>query len=114
MKHILNVILLVSILSLFLMTGCQSATKIGDILADPTKYESQEVTIKGTVGETAWFTAAEKGVYQMGDGSGNIWVLTTQPPPQKGMTVSSTGKAQAAFSFLGKSYGTIIEETKRN
>jgi hypothetical protein len=94
--------------------GCTSATKIGDVMANSSKYEGKTVTVKGTVGDTVWLAAADKGTYQVGDGSGTIWVITTQPPPQKGLTVTTEGTVQAAFTLLGKSYGTVINETSRH
>ncbi len=94
--------------------GCTSATKIGDVMADSSKYEGKTVTVKGTVGDTVWLAAADKGTYQVGDGSGTIWVITTQPPPQKGLTVTTEGTVQSAFTLLGTSYGTVIHETNRH
>ncbi|HEX9897090.1 MAG TPA: hypothetical protein VGA85_05475 [Dehalococcoidales bacterium] len=86
--------------------------KIGDILADSSQYEGKTIIIKGTVGETVWLAAAEKGTYQLGDGTGTIWVITNQPSPQKGLSVTIEGTVQSAFSILGKSYGTVLMETK--
>ena len=94
--------------------GCAGTTEIGDVLADSAKYEGKEVSIKGTVGETAWLAPAEKGTYQLGDGSGTIWVVTTQPPPQKGQSVSTRGKVESAIVILGRSYGTVLVETARD
>ena len=103
--------------SILLMTlvftiGCKGATEIGDVLADTSKYEGEEIVIKGTVAETIWLAAVEKGTYQIGDGTGTIWVITNQPPPAKGLTVKIEGTVQSAFSILGKSYGTVLIETK--
>jgi len=94
--------------------GCTSTTKIGDVMADSSKYEGKTITVKGTVGDTVWLAAADKGTYQVGDGSGTIWVITTQPPPQKGATVTTEGTVQSAFTLLGTSYGTVIKETQRH
>jgi hypothetical protein len=104
----------VLILSLFVATGCAGATTISDVLADTSQYEGKEITIKGTVGDTAWLSLVEKGTYQLGDGTGNIWIITTQPPPQKGHSITTEGKVQSAFSILGRSYGTVLIETKRH
>jgi hypothetical protein len=95
-------------------SGCTSTTKIGDVLADSSKYDGTTITVKGTVGDTIWLAAADKGTYQIGDSSGTIWVITTQPPPQKGLTVTTEGTVQVAFTLLGKSYGTVINETNRH
>jgi hypothetical protein len=42
-----------------------------------------------------------------------MWVITSQPPPQKGQSISTKGKVQSAFSIAGQSYGTTLEETQR-
>ena len=102
------------LLTVLAAAGCTSTTKIGDVMADNSKYEGKTITVKGTVGDTVWLAAADKGTYQVGDGSGTIWVITTQPPPQKGLTVTTEGTVQAAFSLLGTSYGTVINETSRH
>jgi len=115
MKRVLSIIVLsVILLLVFTTIGCSRATRIGDILADPSQYEGKDLTIKGTVGETVWFSLMEKGAYQLGDGSGNIWIVTSQPPPQKGQSISAKGKVQAAFSIAGQSYGTVLVETQRD
>ena len=112
---ILKAILLSGLLlaSVSAVAACSSATKIGDVLASSSKYQGKEITIKGTVGETVWLAAAGRGTYQLGYGSGNIWVITTQPPPQKGQSSSTKGTVEPGFSLLGRSYGTVIVETRR-
>jgi hypothetical protein len=102
------------LLTVLAAAGCTSTTKIGDVMADSSKYEGKTITVKGTVGDTVWLAAADKGTYQVGDGSGTIWVITTQPPPQKGATVTTEGTVQSAFTLLGTSYGTVIKETQRH
>jgi hypothetical protein len=115
MKRVLSIVVIsVLILLVFTTIGCSPATKIGDILDTPSQYEGKDLTIKGTVGETAWFALVEKGAYQLGDGSGTIWVITSQPPPQKGQSISTKGKVQSAFSIAGQSYGTVLVETQRD
>jgi len=115
MKRVLSIIVIsVLIFSAFATIGCSRATRIGDILANPSQYEGKDLTIRGTVGETAWFALVGKGAYQLGDGSGNIWVVTSQPPPQKGQSTSAKGKVQTAFSIAGQSYGTVLVETQRD
>jgi len=114
MKVLRFIFIAVLILTLVLAIGCKSTTKIGDILADGSPYEGKTIVIKGTVGETVWLAVAEKGTYQVGDGTGTIWIITDQPPPQKGLSITTEGTVQSAFSILGKSYGTVLIETKRH
>jgi opacity protein-like surface antigen len=113
MKRLLLIVLLAgAILSTALVAGCAS-TKIGDILDDFPQYEGKEVVVKGTVGETIWFALLERGAFQVGDGSGNIWVITSQPPPQENEEVTITGTAQASFQLGDRSLGKVIVETDR-
>jgi ABC-type Fe3+-hydroxamate transport system substrate-binding protein len=109
-------LMMISVLAMILVTtaGCMSVTKISDIKSDTAKYEGKTVTIKGTVGESIWLATAVKGTYQVGDGSETIWVISTQPPPAKGASVTTEGTVQSAFTILGTSYGTVIQETKRH
>ena len=113
MKRILFLLLAIATMSGLIFTvGC-GTTKIGDILKNFSDYEGKEITITGTVGETVWFALPERGAFQVGDGSGNIWVITNQPPPQEGQKVSVTGTVQAAFEVGGRSFGKVIMETSR-
>jgi hypothetical protein len=93
--------------------GYTNITKISDIKTDSSKYEGKTITVKGTVGESIWLAAAERGTYQIGDGSDTIWVISTQPPA-KGTSITTAGTVQSAFTILGQSYGTVIKETKRH
>jgi len=112
-KYGLSILLLLGLLLLaFSTVGC-SPNKIGDILDNPSQYEGEELTVSGTIGETIWFALLEKGAYQVGDGTGNIWIITSQPPPQKGQTVSVRGTLQPAITLGDRSFGTVIVESKR-
>ena len=102
----------VLLLGLLLTAGCR-ATKISDILDNFSQYEGKRVTIVGTVGDTIWLGIAERGAFQVGDGSGTIWVVTSRPPPQTGDDVTVTGTAQAAFTLGETSLGEVIMESER-
>jgi hypothetical protein len=109
-------LVLLAALALILLTaaGCNSSiTKIGDVQANSDNYDGKTITVKGTVGDTVWLATLAKGTYQIGDGSGTIWVFSNEPPPQKGLNVTTEGTVKAAFSLANHAYGTIINETKR-
>jgi hypothetical protein len=108
MKKILLMVAILSALVMIIPTsGCSGSTRVGDILANPMNFEGKQVSIRGTVGETVWLSFLKKGAYQIGDGSGIIWIVTPQPPPQKG-TVS------AAFKLEDRTLGTVITEIQRD
>lgn len=112
-KRILFFLFVLAAMSVLVFTVSCRATKIGDILDNFSDYEGKEVSITGTVGETVWFSLLERGGFQVGDGSGNIWVISNQPPPQEGQKVTTTGTAQTAFELGGRSFGKVIMETSR-
>ncbi|MCR4394793.1 MAG: hypothetical protein NUV31_10525, partial [Dehalococcoidales bacterium] len=94
--------------------GCTHTDKIGDILADPLKYEGKTVHIAGYVGNTVWFSALTRGAYELGDGTGKtIWVVTSQPPPSNGAKISVSGTVSTAFKLGDRTFGTVVDETER-
>jgi hypothetical protein len=113
-----KILLIAAIVAIILMiipiSGCSNLTKIGDIMAKPLQYEGREVNIRGSVGETMWLGLLNKGSYQIGDGSDTIWVVTTQPPPQKGEEISISGTVTTAFKLGETTLGTVINETRRD
>ncbi len=106
-------VVLVMFISTVPLSGCSSTTRVGDILANPSKYEGKQVGVKGYVGDTLWFAILKKGAYQIGDGSGTIWVVTTQPPPQKGVEISAQGSVSSALKLENMTFGTVITESQR-
>ena len=109
MRKFLAVLVLILTLSSVLMAaGCTGTTKISDIQSNPAQYQGKEVDIKGTVGETFWLAILNKGAYQLGDSSGTIWVVTSQPSPQKGLQISTEGTVSTAVTLGDQSLGTVI------
>lgn len=109
---------MVAILSALVMiiptSGCSGSTRVGEILANPMNFEGKQVSIRGTVGETVWLSFLKKGAYQIGDGSGTIWIVTPQPPPQKGTKISTKGTVSTAFKLEDRTLGTVITEVQRD
>jgi hypothetical protein len=113
-KHVLSTLIILGLLFCTLSAAGCSPAKIGDILADPTQFEGQAVSVKGTVGGTIWFSLLERGAYQVGDGTGNIWIITNQPPPKEGESVCVQGAVQSAINLGDRSFGIVISESKRS
>ncbi len=112
-RNLYSLVLLLGVLLLVLpVAGCSSLT-IGDIAANPAEYQGEEVSVKGTVGETVWLPVLTKGAYQVGDETGTIWVVTSQPPPQEGTLVSVKGMVDTAVKIGDKTYGTVVRESER-
>jgi len=115
LNSVIRIVLIALILSVISISciACAGYDKIGDILADVENYNGQEVSVKGYVGDTLWFSILDKGAYEIGDGTGTIWVSTSTPPPQEGEEISVKGTVAPAFTLGTSSLGTVIEETQR-
>ena len=99
-----------ALLSVFLVS-CEKE-KISDINADPGRFHGKEVQIAGKV--TQSIGALGKGVYQLNDGSGSLWVYSDKlGVPAKGAKVGVKGTVIPTFTFLGVNYATVLREADR-
>ncbi len=96
------------------LAGC-AGVKISDILENPDNYAGKEVSVSGEVVDRYWvdLLGIKAGAYQIDDGSGKIWVITNQEPPEKGEKASSKGTVSTAGKIGDKSFGTVIDETTK-
>ena len=97
--------------SVLLFTACPSQTNIAKINANPDRYRGKEVGIAGRVIDS--YGALGAGAYEIDDGTGRIWVATRRGVPSRGSHVGAKGYVHNGFSFGGRSYGTVVEETDR-
>ena len=102
----------VSVLVLGLALVACERVKIGDINADPGRFINKEVAVVGTV--TQSIGALGKGVYQVDDGTGRLWVFaSTRGVPTKGAKVGVKGHVMPTVTFLGINYATVLQESDR-
>ena len=102
---------LVLIGATLLFTACPSQTNIARINANPDRYRGKEVGIAGKVTDS--YGALGVGGYEIDDGTGRMWVATTRGVPSRGSRVGTKGYVHNGFSWGGRSFGTVIEETDR-
>jgi hypothetical protein len=107
---ILSILILLGVL--VFTSGC-GYTKISDIQNNPGEYEGKEVSISGTTTESFWISIVSTGAYQIDDGSGTIWVITKQTPPEKGNKASSKGTVATGIKIGERSFGIVINETSQ-
>ena len=112
-KVIIVSLLTLLVLMVVLASSCAQVTKIGDIKASPSQYANKEVTVKGTVNNSFWFSLLSKGAYEISDSSGTIWVVVTQTPPVKMDIIQVSGTVQSAITVGDRSLGTVIAEKTR-
>jgi hypothetical protein len=93
------------------LAGCERQT-ISEINADPGRFMHKEVVVAGRV--TQAIGAFGRGIYQVDDGTGAIWVYAnSRGVPSKGATVGVKGHVMSSITFLGLNYATVIQETDR-
>ena len=97
--------------ALFLLAGCASATPIGDLLNDPSRYDGKEVRVKGQVKSS--LGALGVGAYEVQDKTGSIPVLSQRSdPPSKGSKIGVKGKFQKLVNLGIKNVAVIREESR--
>ncbi len=95
-----------------LLVGCDRL-KIGDINADPGSFQNKEVSVAGKVTGIS-IGALNTGLYEIDDGTGKLFVLSSsRGAPSKDAVVGVKGTIMPTFTFLGKSYVTVLRETNR-
>jgi len=95
-----------------LVTACPPKETIARINADPGRYRNKEVGIVGTVTDS--YGVLGNGAFEIDDGTGRLWVVTTRGVPARGSQVGVKGKIYTGFSFGGRSFGTVMQESSRS
>ena len=103
---------LLLIVGTLMLAACPSRTSIEKINRDPGRYAGREVAIGGRVSNS--FGLLGSGVYQVEDGTGQIWVFSQRyGVPSNGARVGVRGTVSQGFSFGGRSFAVILKETER-
>lgn len=103
---------LVLLASALLFTACPSRTNIARINRDPGRYHDKEVGVAGRV--TNSYGVLDQGVYEIDDGTGRMWVVTTRGVPSKGTYVGVKGYVYPTLNIGGKNLGVGMQETGRS
>ena len=90
-----SVLMVLAFMVLFL-AACQEKT-INQIMADPHRYANREVGIVGHVVQS--YSVVGKGVYQVDDGTGKLWVVSDKGVPRKGARVAVKGTIRDGFDL---------------
>ncbi len=107
-----NLLLPLPLAALLIFVAACETTRIGDINRDPARYSGKDITIAGEVVNS--FGALGEGAYEMDDGTGRIWVLSTgYGVPSQGARVSVTGRVESGVTIGGRSLANVLRETKR-
>lgn len=119
MRKITKTGVLCAILLVGLFTvACPKRTSIGDIEANPSRFQDKEVAIAGIV-RTSYgvsiplISDGSGGIYKVDDGTGTIWVITRRGVPSKDTQLGIKGKIQNGVNYNGRNYGLVLVEDKR-
>jgi hypothetical protein len=85
--------------------GCASTRSINQLLADPARYRNDTVQIEGEVIDS--YSVADRGAYQVSDGTGRLWVISEHGVPRKSARVTVKGTVREGFNF--GSLGDVIK-----
>jgi hypothetical protein len=91
-----------------LLTGCGSV-RISRILADPSRYSNRNVRVEGRVINVVG--ALNSGLYEVDDGTGRIYVVSTRGVPSRDAHVKVDGTVQPGLNIMGRTLGTAIKES---
>ena len=103
----------VLLISVLLMFGCGWHTHISEINERPQQYKDKQVSVKGKVVETLSIPFVQKGLYQMDDGSGKIWVMSQERIPSRGEKVVVKGEVKTGFTIGDRTFGAVIVEGEK-
>jgi hypothetical protein len=103
----------VTICILGLLLAACDRMKIGDINADPGRFQNKEVSVAGKVTSLS-IGALNTGLYEIDDGTGKLYVLSSsRGAPSKDAYVGVKGTIMPTFTFLGRNYATVLRESGR-
>lgn len=95
-----------------LLGGCASTVRIGDLLAEPQRYEGRTVRVEGTVTRSAGVLGV--GGYEVDDGTGQIFIVAQGGGvPTQGARTKVKGRFEPIFNFGGRSIAAILQEAPR-
>jgi hypothetical protein len=88
--------LLVLLIGALSSAACASRS-INQVLADPSRYTNKQVKLSGSVVES--YSALGRGVYQLDDNTGRLWIVSDNGVPRRGARVSVQGTVREGFGL---------------
>lgn len=92
-------------------TACPQRETISKINADPGRYRNKDVAVAGRVTDS--YGVLGRGVYEIDDDTGKLFVVTERGIPSRGSRVGAKGRINTGFSFGGRNFGTVMIESDR-
>ena len=80
------------------LAACRETT-VARLLAEPDRYHNDEVGLRGQVIKSA--SVLGTGAYQLDDGTGTIWVVSSKGVPRQGARVAVRGRVRDVVDLGG-------------
>ncbi len=90
-----RLLILVAVGSL-VSSACASMT-VNQITANPSRYRNREVRVSGAVVDS--YSLANRGVYRIDDGTGQLWVVSETGVPRRSARVTVKGRVREGFNL---------------
>ena len=106
----INIHICLFIIFLVIASGCAVRVHISEIKGKPHKYQDRQVLVKGKAVETLSIPFIQKGMYQIDDNTGKIWIVSQKRMPSRGEKVTVKGRVKTGFTVRDRTFGTVIVE----
>ena len=93
--------------------ACARTTPIAEIKQKPDQMRGRQVTIAGEVVDTLDLSLLRHRYYHLDDGSGQLWVQTSDKLPAQGDHVQVTGTLEPGLRIPGLDVGLVLDEKTR-
>jgi hypothetical protein len=103
MKH--RLVFFLALGAALLLSACGSV-RIAQIQSNPFRYQNRSVSVTGSVVNSVGLLGT--GGYQLDDGTGKIYVISTSGIPARGSRVTVRGRVSTAAQVMGRAIGTAI------
>lgn len=92
----------------------ETGVRIGEILADPQRFQQKDVVVFGKALPGLAFEFVGEQPYQVEQGNNILWVITTDIAPAEGSWVSVSGKVVSPYQVKGRRYEVVLIEKTRS
>ena len=96
-----------------LWAGCASPMRLGDLSAQPGRYNEKRVVVAGTVTQTWAIPLIGQSLVRIDDGTGKIWVKPNGRVPFQGQRIRVDGTLKIGVTLANKNLGVVIYEHPR-
>jgi hypothetical protein len=95
------------------LLACVRPTPISEVRQRSQELEGHRVTVEGQVDERVELPLLRDRYYRIDDGTGHLWIQTSQSTPAEGQRVRVTGTLSPGIKAPGLEAGLVVQEAER-